>query len=107
MKKFIAIFVLMLGLVSFAGATVVAPALQHTQKVEFVKKDRTHTSVVKGIKNIIPANTKASIGQNALIGVLLIVLGALLFIPQLVTIIAATLIIMGVVLFVLDLIGMI
>lgn len=108
MKRIITLVVLILGLISFSNAAIVAPSIQHkAQKIEFTQKANLHKVIVKHSRDIIPTHVNAQIGQNALIGVLLVVLGALLFIPQLVTIIAATLIILGVTLFVLDIIGMI
>ncbi len=106
MKRIITLVVLLLGLVSFSSAAIIAPGIQHkAQKIEISQKANFHKVIVKHSKNIIPTHVNAHIGQNALIGVLLVILGALLFIPQLVTIIAATLIILGVTLFVLDIIG--
>ncbi len=75
------------------------------QSAKVVKLEKASFS--QYVHKLLPKETKTQIGQYAMIGILLVILGALLFIPTLVQIIAATLIIMGVVLFVLDIIGMI
>ena len=106
MKRFILILFVLFGFMSYSNATVISTSHYKAHKIE-ISKNTEIQKVNFNKTTIVPSNTKAYIGQNALTGVLLIILGALLFIPQLVTIIAATLIILGVVIFVLDIIGMI
>ncbi len=106
MKK--ALLVLLAALIvniSFAAFEHNTQTLREQNKAQITTVQKVDFN--KNVEKIIPLEKKAYVGQYALIGLVLIILGALLFIPQLVTIIAATLIIMGVVLFVLDLIGMI
>ncbi len=107
MKKVIAVLVLAIGFVSFASATIVAPALHTQKKFEIVKKQQIKKANVKDISSLTNTNSTVRLGQYALMGVLLVVLGALLFVGPLVNIIAATLIVLGVTLFVLDIIGII
>ncbi len=106
MKKIIFLLTLILA-VNLSFGTVEHSTVQAKaqKKTVFTKVENFSPSVI--IKKLAPRHTKTTIGRYALIGVLLIILGALLFIPELTKIVAATLIIMGVVLFVLDLIGMI
>ena len=108
MKKLLLLLITIVSLTGYANATVVAPQYTHkSKKIEFTKKLSFNNLAWKKIKKFVPAHSQTSVGQNALIGILLVILGALLFIPELVKIIAATLIILGVILFVLDIIGMI
>ncbi len=107
MKQIIILLALVFAInISFGEA--VQPQAQQVSntKVKIQKIEKNFTTQTL-IKKLSPKKSSVTIGNYAMIGVLLVVLGALLFIPTLVQIIAATLIIMGVVLFVLDLIGMI
>ncbi len=107
MKKLIFLLALVLA-INFTFAEVAHSTVQDraVKKTVLTKVEKLSASAI--VKKLNPKHTKTTIGRYAMIGVLLIILGAaLLFIPDLVKIIAATLIIMGVVLFVLDLIGMV
>ena len=106
MKKLIFLLALVLT-INFTFAEVAHSTVQDraVKKTVLTKVEKLSASAI--VKKLNPKHTKTTIGRYAMIGVLLIILGALLFIPELVKIIAATLIIMGVVLFVLDLIGMV
>ncbi len=106
MKKLIFLLTLILA-VNFSFGAVAHNAVQSKAVKKTVITKVEHFAPSTIVKKLSPKHAKTTIGRYALIGVLLIVLGALLFIPELVKIIAATLIIMGVVLFVLDLIGMV
>ncbi len=107
MKQIIILLALIFAINVSFGEAVQPKAQQVTPQKVKIQKIEKNLSTQALIKKISPKKSTVTIGNYAMIGILLVVLGALLFIPTLVQIIAATLIIMGVVLFVLDLIGMI